>query len=224
MLQGIFLNHYKLALIGKDISHSQSPVLFKELLKDELSRYDLIDITEASDIDISELLNDYDALFVTAPYKKSFLQYIDEFVNYKAAVNVIYQQGKAVKALNSDLLGIKSNFKQLKKEMNFNRVIILGDGAMSKCFQSFLPDAHVLSRRNGKISDLVSFISKGDLIINCCSRDFDLSALYHRDFSLWDMNYKTNVKQSGFSFYEDGFSLLKLQAELSFPFWKRDEK
>jgi len=70
------LNMNKFALVGKDISHSRSPEMYRKLISSDV-KYDLLDYQ--SDLDIPtavELLSKYDGINITSPYKKNFLNQV----------------------------------------------------------------------------------------------------------------------------------------------------
>ena len=91
----------KFALIGKPISHSQSPKLFKEAFPDGDMTYDLLerDTVEES---VAELkANGYCGANVTSPFKESVMQFVtnpDETTKTLNAANLIlFKSDKGMK-------------------------------------------------------------------------------------------------------------------------------
>ena len=86
----------KFALIGKPISHSQSPKLFKEAFPDGDMTYDLLerDTVEES---VAELkANGYCGANVTSPFKESIMKFVtdpDEITKTLNAANLILIKG-----------------------------------------------------------------------------------------------------------------------------------
>ncbi len=67
----------RFALIGKDISHSRSPEMYRKLISQDIM-YDLLDYCNESEIpSAAKLLNQYDGINITSPYKKHFIAQVE---------------------------------------------------------------------------------------------------------------------------------------------------
>ncbi len=63
--------NYKLALIGKNISHSKSPEIYNKLLNNQVE-YTLLDCDTVDAIpSLDELMKKFDGVSITSPYKES---------------------------------------------------------------------------------------------------------------------------------------------------------
>lgn len=138
-------NKIKLALIGKNISHSQSPQMYRDILKDYDVEYDLLDISSESKLpSIKALLQDYRGISITSPYKKSFLRDIDDIMfncHHLHAINALTVLGNKIVAINSDYLALRDIFVSYKKSIeNFTnkRFVILGNGVMANIVEEVL--------------------------------------------------------------------------------------
>jgi len=223
----------KLALLGKDISHSLSPDLYREIYKDKNLNYQLIDIANSADLpSLAMLMKDLDGLNITSPYKEFYLNQVEISSNEIQsinAINCILKQSDRFFATNTDYLALKHLVPLMKKDL---KIVILGDGVMSRVVQivcKFLEiEFEQRSRRqdpelftqfsNGK------FVDENTLLINCCSRSYCFEGELGTNSHFWDLNYRHSHHQEYFkktSSYTDGFSLLKLQAEKAAAFWSQ---
>ncbi len=224
-----------LALVGRSISHSRSPEIYKELLSSGFG-YNLLDYKEEEAIpSLSALFEKYslDGLSVTSPYKKYFYpQVVCDSTLQKLgeqgidALNCIkHENGKFV-ASNTDYLAICHLLGGLDKD----NAVILGDGVMAQITQIALRHLEipfeVFSRKNiANLSD-IDLRSKGDnlLVINACGREFIFNGLLDSSTIFWDYNYDhpqhLNAIPPKSKKYIDGISLLKSQAKYALDFWK----
>src|SRR5690606_30368973 len=99
----------KLALVGRDISHSLSPEIYRSFLGKNLE-YSLLDYETADKIPpLIELMSEYHGLSVTAPYKTHFLPSVQasEKVIELGALNCIYRDSdNNLCAENTDYLAM----------------------------------------------------------------------------------------------------------------------
>ena len=106
----------KFALIGKPISHSQSPKLFKEAFPDGDMTYDLLerDTVEES---VAELkANGYCGANVTSPFKESVMKFVtdpDEITKTLNAANLILFKGDKIFSYNTDYLAVRRMVREL---------------------------------------------------------------------------------------------------------------
>lgn len=138
----------KLALIGKDISHSLSPALFNAagLLIDG-SSYDLIDSANLSKAMEFIKTGLYNGANITAPFKEEILAYCNEFdpsVKATGASNLIVKSGDSFKAFNTDTFGAYGPFEA--RGTKPSRVLIAGAGGASKAA------AYIFSQKGFEIS------------------------------------------------------------------------
>ena len=129
----------KLGLIGKDISHSLSPKIYSELIKDYFS-YDLIDHdSEDSLPTLKQLQEDgYSGINITSPYKKSYLNIASEgkltltdTALKLNAINCLKITSDIIYATNTDYIAIETLHSSLEK---FEDIILLGNGVMASLF------------------------------------------------------------------------------------------
>ena len=216
----------KLGLLGKNISHSKSKLMYEDILKREV-QYSLFDYDDPEMIPkLSEFFNNIEGLSVTSPYKKHFLNHvsIDENVKDLRVINCIKKVGNEFLATNTDFLAVK----ELVQQFDYETIVLLGSGAMARITTQIFDDLNLkytqYSRsKNGDISslDLTSF--KKCLIINSCSRDFIFKGKVPKDSIFWDYNYNNSAQEENISSsrYVDGLSLLRLQAVYALEFWNK---
>lgn len=229
----------RLGLLGKNISHSRSPLIYRQLL-DVPFTYDLLDFQDESEIPtLEELSENYFGINITAPYKKFFLSQLklDESAEKVGSINCIrFVNGQAF-ATNTDFEAFKTIFLKQKYQA-MGEIIILGDGAMASMTKVALADLNCpftqFSRKIHGDLNQVSFIEKMNnnsreiLFINCCSRDFLFNPKLrgqwnNKNVHFFDLNYsnenqKNLCGEQGFSYY-DGHELLIEQARLATVFW-----
>lgn len=218
----------KLALIGKNISHSLSPEVYKKLLGDKLTHYDLLDYQEVVEIpQAADLLSKWDGISITSPYKKHFLSQ-SSLVGCPlsiAGINCLRMRNGLVEATNTDYLALKILLKEYENEFNKKKIIILGDGVMSKITEIILQKLglvyEIYSRKlTSNFSDLVF---QNCFIINACSREFEFNSKVLENVIFWDFNYNLIAHQTTLPFicekYISGYSLLETQAKCAIEFW-----
>lgn len=229
----------KLALLGKNISHSKSPEIYKTILKSNFS-YDLIDC-ESSEVvpTLGELSAKYHGINITAPYKKLFLDkaILDDCAKKVQAINCLLFKDNQTFATNTDYEAFKKVFVKQKYHLGFN-IILLGSGAMAQMaevafFDLSLSFKSYNRRRDGDLNqiDFLGNIEDKDqpiLFVNCCSRDFHFnpekfSTTNSSNVHFFDLNYSSEIQKNlcvarGFSYY-DGLDMLNEQARLATVFW-----
>lgn len=227
----------KLALVGKNISHSRSPEIYRNFLGNEIN-YSLLDFNNQSDIPSAEkLLKEFDGISITSPYKKHFIneiQLVDDAIHLQA-VNCLRKNKKIIEGINTDYLAVQILLKDFFRKYKKLDVLILGDGVMSSIVQSALDKLNknykVFSRKLNlefsKIS-LVDHVANDNLlIINTCSRDFIYTGKLDKRIIFWDFNYNSPENFDYISkncTYVDGLSMLTLQAEYALRFWSINKK
>ena len=216
----------KLALIGRDIQHSKSQVVYEKLLQRAVD-YDLLDYESQSEIPSAEnLLEKYDGISITAPYKTHFEKYAQ---NSYSMVNTLYKKDQGVMATNTDATAVEKIITEYLA-MGKNSFIILGDGSMSKLLTQILKKKNlkfmVLSRKEKNLDQIDQKI-KNNLnnlvVVNTCSRTYTYTGLKNLAYEFWDMNYGLEkhseyFKNTGVT-YTDGSELLELQAKYALNYW-----
>ncbi len=218
----------KLALLGKNISHSQSPGLYKEFYGESKVDYQLLDFTHESEVPkLKILMRDLDGLNITSPYKELFVKDViiaDDNIKKLKAINCIGKRGDQYYATNTDF----SAMIRLLPELAINKkILILGDGVMSRitqlaCYQSSL-SFEVWSRKLTPSIFRTKIVVDGNvLIINCCAREYIFSGHVSDESTFWDLNYLHDAHSQIFahkSNYIDGLNLLTEQARDASAFW-----
>ena len=224
----------KYALIGKDISHSRSPELYKKIISPDV-QYDLIDIASLKELpSLEELAKTYSFLNVTSPYKRFYFPSVTihgEGVKELGAINTLCFSSQRWVATNTDLLAVQEILSNLSLNHAGLELLILGSGVMGQltllAARNLKLNCQVIDRQTGLTSesDLRPFYRPGKLniVINACSRDFVFKGAINRDTLFWDYNYNFIPHQSTLplkvSTYLDGQELLELQAQKSAAFW-----
>lgn len=222
---------YKLALIGKDISHSKSQEMYEKILK-RFVYYDLIDCDKETEIpQLSFLRENFHGVSITAPYKRFF---IDKLIvkNPKLdSINAIAFEKQDIVGVNTDYLAAKDILEELFQNNPFSEILVLGSGAMSKMLELIFNELKLsftqISRKKNNFDLIPKVLDRASnkvLIINACSRDYTFQLESHRNFVFWDMNYNLvkhseMFEQVGID-YIDGIGLLELQAKYALSFWK----
>lgn len=218
----------KLALIGKNIAHSKSESVYKNLL-DSPFEYELLDYKSVESIPpLKTLLQGYNGISITAPYKSVFLDQVKDLSGLEV-VNCLRIRGEEIEATNTDFLAVE---KIIERYLNCGvvNIRILGSGSMSLVCQRILNSKkisfEVFSRNANNIENIFKNPPKPDfssLVINTCSRDFIFTDSSITGYHFWDMNYAMASHQEHFSklnvSYLDGFEQLELQAKYALTFW-----
>lgn len=235
----------KLALIGKNISHSKSKYVYENILKQEIE-YHLIDCASTQEIPSLEelfLKRKFIGVSITAPYKKYYISYLklSPFAYELGAVNCLRLKDGIYEGTNTDYFALKdilleqivSNFLLYNRKLY---VSILGDGSMAKitekCLQLLKIPYQIYSRKMNLEFDHLDLSGIDPkmwrhLIINTCSRDYICKSKFPSSAYYWDYNYGLNKNAQEFASkiaiqvekYQDGMSLLELQAIYALKYW-----
>jgi shikimate dehydrogenase len=225
----------KFALLGKNIQHSKSPEIYKALISPSI-QYDLLDYENESDIPTAkELLDLYEGINITSPYKKVFLN--DVILNPSAektsAINCLRKNGDKIFAENTDYMAIIDILNSFVENEGELVVAILGDGVMSKVTQVALTQLSipwaVFSRKKTSnfarlnLEEVYKDKKQILLTINTCAREFVFSGTLPPNSIFWDFNYSFEAHSSKIPSkirqYHDGLSMLLKQAEYAVAFW-----
>lgn len=226
----------RLGLLGFPIHHSKSPELYKKLLNQQLSSYELFSFNNPTEIpQISFFQERLDGLNITSPYKRHFFDQViieSEIVNKIGAINTISFSSRGVFGTNTDFLAIVKILSNFKSQFDSLKIILLGDGVMANLTKIVLQDLQIqflqLSRRNHdnfSFLDITKYfeVNLQILIINSCSRDYIFRGNLSGEEIFWDYNYLFPPHQdtipSRVKLYKDGQDLLSIQALEAIKFW-----
>lgn len=226
------MSDLKFALIGKNISHSLSPQLYREMISFKI-QYDLIDIDNISKLPTIDFLHsNYSGINITAPWKEVYLGYVIPEARKWQAVNCIRFVNGFPEATNTDATALLELIPELREKFAPDLWVILGDGAMAKVISIILSELghsfRIHSRRLGDQLNQLSFVSEyknysKKILINACSREFIFSNKLDASWLFWDLNYAHAFHEDAFSrqkiSYVDGLDLLKTQARHAVKFW-----
>ncbi len=218
-----------LALIGNNITHSLSHRVYEELIGKTIN-YSFIDCGSEEELPkISKLFEYYDGVSITSPYKQSYIREVklDYSSQRVRGINCLALLDGKFCGRNTDYLALREIIPLRIRD--FMNVIVLGDGVMARvvtCILSEMKVKHIIFSRkvNGNIDELNLGMYERSIVINCCSRNFCFSGDMSIDSIFWDMNYsnsfqKNTIEGQGVA-YEDGYDLLKLQAQFALDFWR----
>lgn len=236
-LHATILNMNKFALVGKHISHSRSPEMYRKLISPNV-HYDLLDYESESEIPTAaHLLSQYDGINITSPYKKHFLDQIEltDSAKLVGAVNCLKQKNGKIIGENTDYLAIIDILKGMQEKYGDLEVVILGDGVMGKVAEAALFSLglgyKVLSRKiikNFNQLNLVEHFTVPNalpVVINACSREFIFNGIIPSRTLFWDFNYNFDQHMSSIPAkvykYVDGLEMLERQAFYAVAFWSK---
>ncbi len=223
----------RLALIGRNISHSRSPELYREILQVP-HKYDLLDVEYESNLpSIEYLASHYHGINITSPWKPIYQKYCIPGMQGWGAVNCLRFKDKVCEATNTDVVALKEIIPKMHSSYSVKNWMVLGDGVMAKVVCRILYDLkiehHAFARRNGDnmFDPLPSNLmekSGTKIVVNCCSRDYTFTGKIDQNTVFWDLNYshlqhETSLPKRCLA-YIDGTELLEIQAKHAVKFWE----
>ena len=223
----------KLALLGSNISHSQSPVIYRRLISNNIE-YDLLDISEVEQIPSwHELAKKYQGLNITTPWKEVFADKAVKSVAHLGAVNCLRFNGNDCEATNTDWSALKLLLPAVLKKFNCEvECVLLGNGVMARittdvCSQLSVSVTHYARSLGNDLAGLKLENTlpggKQKLIINACGRSVNFQASLRGAWVFWDLNYAHTAHEkqipSDNTTYLDGRELLEEQAKHAIQFW-----
>lgn len=228
---------HKFALIGKDISHSRSPEMYRKLISNSIS-YDLLDYENEQDIPSAEtLLNFYDGINITSPYKKHFIGQVELTAAAReiGAINCLKKENGKIIGENTDYLAVIEILQHVQRDYGEIEIIILGDGVMasvSKLALKKLGLGHkVLSRKQTENFNQLNLVKHFQrpaalpFVINTCAREFIFNGIIPSRALFWDFNYNFGPHLTFLSGkvhkYVDGLEMLERQAFYAVAFWSK---
>jgi len=220
----------KLGLIGKSISHSLSPSIYKNILGPDIS-YDLLDFNSIIELpSLTDLGKKYQGLNITSPFKRHYFNDVivtEEVVAKLGAINTLRFHEHEVFATNTDYHAVTILMKNYLQRFPNLSVVLLGDGVMSQLTQLICQNLGVeFSSPELESLDLTTFanLNRQLLVINACSREFILKGRFGGKELFWDYNYNfiphQNTLPSLVKEYQDGREMLQLQAQAAVDFWR----
>ena len=135
----------KMAVVGKDVSKSLSPIMHKFILErlNVECVYDKVSIDEdLFDSRFKEVLEDYDTLNVTIPFKLScmdYLDYIKDDAKTFKSVNTI--KCKTKEGFNTDGMGFMLMLENNDIDVLDKKILVLGTGGVGRSVIKKLIDA-----------------------------------------------------------------------------------
>ena len=203
---------YKFALIGKNISHSLSPRVFRKILRHQDFQYDLLDFQGfPNEEKIRDLLIRYHFINVTSPFKKNASLCCDiKKTNYPQSINTLYLKNQKIIGLNTDAYGFEYLIKHYKLNLT-KKISLFGDGLMSSLAQEMIKNKNVelFSRKQQNFDQI--YRQKHEIILNTLSRSAPLQYEKIQTKVFLDLNY--DILKSSLNYdYKDGLRFLITQA------------
>ena len=176
----------KFAVIGKDVSKSLSPKMHSFILRQmgKESVYDAISLSEEDfPHKIEALLDEYDGLNITIPYKESIMKYLVFFkgdASKFGAVNTVVNKKRM--GYNTDGFGFAALMAGEGLQLKRKTVLVLGAGGAGRCCIKTLmaakADVHVYERELARVKAVYSEFGgfapytavpdcRFDIIVNC---------------------------------------------------------
>ena len=221
-----------LALVGKDIAHSKSQIMYEKIFKQAVD-YTLLDYKNEKSIPKAEvILSRHDGFSITSPYKRFFVDECEVNENLDV-INCVGKFGRDIKATNTDYLACIDILERFI-DKNISKIFILGSGAMAKILikacEKLELDYFTFSRKEGNLESIHQEIennNKDFIIVNACAREFLFTPKVDKTYTFWDLNYSHHEQESKFNqskiTYIDGLELLELQAKYAVSFWNLDK-
>jgi len=160
-------------LLGKSLSHSQSPRIHEQFGN---TNYELIETDDPESVLAKKA---FSGINVTIPYKETvlpFLDALDEVAQKTGAVNTIVNRYGKLFGYNTDYFGIKSVFDRAGVDPAGKAVVIIGNGGAAKTAATFFFDQgagkiDIICRHPKKAEELpfsmLDKVSGGQIVVNC---------------------------------------------------------
>ena len=221
----------KLALVGRNISHSRSPEMYQKLMTINFD-YELLDFENSNQIPrLGEILSIYNGINITSPYKEHFLSEVECLENSSilGAINCIRNNHGRFQAINTDYFALCDLLERYNITSKYE-VLVLGDGVMSRVVSHALKSKQLSHRiLSRKLTDhfgqlnILELVNQNDVVvINTCAREYCYRGPISKTSLFWDLNYSHEVNRAEIGKkcqYIDGLDLLFVQAEYAVKFW-----
>lgn len=128
----------KFGLIGEVLSYSFSPFIHEAFFAGQKmeAQYDLVEVAKGDfDANIRSILEGYDGVNITIPYKNMvmpFLDELDELSRQIGAVNTVHNENGKLTGYNTDAHGFLDMLDKFQVPIEDARYVILGTGGASK--------------------------------------------------------------------------------------------
>ncbi len=162
-------------LIGKSLSHSFSPVFFKQFfeinnISAEYKKYEIQSIEEVKEL-LSQKIGGYN---VTIPYKESILPFLDEIdpiAKEIGAVNtIVFKNNKSI-GYNTDAFGFKQSIKPFLTNKH-DCALIFGTGGAAKAVAFVLKEIGIkvlyVSRQASGIKNHFAYTDVNENMLSAC--------------------------------------------------------
>ncbi len=176
----------KLALIGKDISYSLSPLIHNEIFKamDYDATYELFSVSkdELPSI-VKKLRAEYVGFNITKPHKQNILPYLDETM--LKSVNTVRVDCGKLHGFSTDGYGFTRDIKICFGANVGGTALVLGAGGVARVIVEELKklefNVYIRNRTESKAKELADEFGasvadesiKPDLVVNCTSYGFN---------------------------------------------------
>ncbi len=233
----------KLGLIGKDIKYSLSKKMHEKFgdFKNLNIEYDILDLKDLSSV--TNILESYDGLNVTIPYKEAIIPYLDALdksAKDVGAVNTIVSKDGKFIGYNTDCIGFEQMIK--RNIIPLKRALIIGSGgaakAVCKVLESFNIESFITSRnKHAALKINNNYLSKLEaeekiyefaIVVNCTPVGIDSESLplnineFNEKSYIVDLIYKPEktpflkmAEKSGATF-SNGLEMLVYQGASAF--------
>lgn len=149
----------KFALIGKNISKSLSPALFKAAYPGYNADYSLLECNNAEEAFDRFVSGKFTGANITSPFKEEFMSFCDlhDQISERCGVtNLILWQEGALKSYNTDYYGVRDPL--LSNKIPEGNAVVVGAGGAAKAAVLALKDSGmnvtVVNRTSSKASEL----------------------------------------------------------------------
>lgn len=208
----------KLGLIGEVLGHSLSPAIHEKLFR-KLSLPDTYDLIEIPGEDFSrrfpQVLDTYDGLNVTIPYKRTVMPFLDEISGEAArigAVNTIEKRNGRLIGHNTDYTGFARTLDRIGADVKGRDTAVLGCGGASRAIIQCLFD-----RGAGSITVVSRHPDRTDAEFAAFARDRNCTVTDYASFEKSPSGYLlVNATPVGM-FPKTGVSPLSAEKTASFP-------
>lgn len=126
-------------LFGSPVSHSLSPLMHNTAAEyyGLEARYYAVELDSSELSDVAAHLNkeSFQGANITIPYKRVFMEYMDELDNDAAsigAMNTIVKKAYSIKGYNTDSYGFSAPLFEFEAELAGGRAVIFGTGGASR--------------------------------------------------------------------------------------------
>ncbi len=242
--------HFKLGLIGQNISYSFSKKFFEnkfgKLMLTDCS-YDIFDLKDISEVDLLFKDPNLNGLNVTIPFKEKIIPYLDELSEEAqkiGAVNTILIKNNIKKGFNTDAVGFEKTLFPHKKDFH-RSALILGNGGAAKAVQYVLEKNGIPYKtvsRTGELNFInltEKIVREHPLIIQCTPvgtfpniddcLDFPFAGLTDKHLIIdliYNPTYTLFLKTAAENGAKtvNGFYMLEQQAEKAWEIWNVQKK